>query len=319
MDVLRESLTFPSAVPGVNIHAEIFRPDGEIKAILQFAHGMSDYGRRYTHLFQYLAAKGYLTAYNDHLGHGETASTEADLGYFAPRDGYKKVIADFENFYNILTERWPGLPHFVMGHSMGSFIVRCFLASGKSDGAVIMGTANKNPLADFGIILAGLLKKLQGERHRSVLLARMSFGGYNKRISDSDHDWAWLSTEPQAQKAILADNLRNKLFTTSAFQDLFYLLKYANDDKVIAKIPLSLPMLFISGSDDPLGPYGEGINKLCAALRKKGFSAVTTEIIPGARHELCHESEAIQRKVFNHIIVWLDEQVKILEETNKDV
>ena len=93
--------------------------------MVQFAHGMSDYGGRYQHVFNYLAEHGYVAAYNDHLGHGKSAAAESDLGFFAPQDGYQKVIGDFNKFYDILGAKYPTAPHFVMGHSMGSFIEMC--------------------------------------------------------------------------------------------------------------------------------------------------------------------------------------------------
>ena len=316
MSIQREELTFPSTAGKGQIYGAIFTPTGPVKAVVQFAPGMSDYGGRYQHVFNYLAEHGYVAAYNDHLGHGKSAAAESDLGFFAPQDGYQKVIGDFNKFYDILGAKYPTAPHFVMGHSMGSFIVRNFLASGKSDGAIIMGSGSKNSLAGLGIFLAGLLSKLQGERHHSRLLAHMAFGTYNKRIEDSDHQWAWLSTEPSAQERILEDELRNKLFTTSAFKDLFKLVKYANDAAVIDKTPHNLPLVFISGADDPLGPYGAGIEGLYKVFQGKGFTNVTRKIIPNARHELCHERPEVQAEVLAFILQWLDLQVETQKNKN---
>ncbi|MDO4541895.1 MAG: alpha/beta hydrolase [Bacillota bacterium] len=314
MEIKREVVRFPSRDGRNRVFSEVFYPSGEIKGIVQFAHGMSDYGGRYSHFFEYLAANGYIAAYNDHLGHGKTVSSQKDLGFFSEKDGYKKLVEDFDKFYDILDNKFPDLPHFVIGHSMGSFIVRCFLAGNKGDGAVLMGTGNKNPLAGLGVGLSGLLKVVQGKRRPSKFLTWLSFGTYNKRINDSQHQWAWLSTVPQAQQDILDDQLRNKLFTTSAFQDLFYLAKYANSDEIISKTPKEMPLLFISGADDPLGSYGRGIVKLGASLEQRGFTQVETKIMENARHELCHERPEIRQEVFSYIVRWLD---SVLEKSPK--
>lgn len=303
-----EMISFPSLEQGQTIQGALYLPEGTPCGVLQFAHGMSDYGARYHDFFQQLAEKGFAVAYIDYLGHGKTAKTPEDLGYFSDQKGYEKVIGDFETLYDILAERFPGLPHFVMGHSMGSFITRCFLATGKSDGAVIMGTGDKNALADLGILLAKGIGAVKGKRHRSTFLAKLSFGQYNKRITDSDHPWAWLSHDKKAQQNILEDPLRNKLFTASGFQDLFTFTKIANDDKTLASIPKDLPILFISGDGDPLGPYGEGICRLTAKMKDKGFTAVDTHIIKNARHELCHEVQ--KQEVFDEIESWLCSQIE---------
>lgn len=314
MKIKREVIGFPSQDGSNYIYGEIFYPPGEAKALIQFAHGMSDYGGRYSHFFEYLAEHGYAVAYNDHLGHGKTAATSDDLGYFAPKDGYKTVIEDFNKFYDILGAQFSNKPHFVIGHSMGSFIVRCFLASGKSQGAVIMGTGNKNPMADFGIVLSAILGKIQGKKHRSKFLDFITFMGYNRKITDSNHSQAWLSTVPQAQNDMLENDLRNKTFTTSGFQDLYSLVKHANSVQVLAATPKDLPIFFISGDDDPLGPYGKGVKNLAQTFKDKGFAHIKLEIIPGARHELCHENEEIQAKVFNYIVRWLNEETEKIEE-----
>lgn len=307
-------MQFPSNDWSNTIYGEVFYPLGEPKAIIQFAHGMNDYGGRYGHFFEYLVEQGYAVAYNDHLGHGKTAATPDDLGYFAPEKGYKTVIEDFNRFYELLDKKFPGKPHFVAGHSMGSFIVRCFLASGKSQGAVIMGTGNKNPLAGLGIGFADIIGKIRGKKYRSGFLDSLTFMGYNKGIKDSRHPNAWLSTVPQAQEDMAANHLRNKTFTAAGFKDLYSLVKYANSSQVLEATPKSLPLFFISGNDDPLGPYGRGIEKLVQTFKDKGFTDVSLEIVPGARHELCHEKEDTQAKVFNYIAQWLNEEIKKIEE-----
>ncbi|MEG1869087.1 MAG: alpha/beta hydrolase [Clostridiales bacterium] len=307
MNIKREEVKFPSVESGQTIYGEVFYPSGEIKGILQFAHGMSDYGARYGDLFEMLAQNGYVAGYSDHLGHGYTASSSEDLGYIAHSEGYKKLIGDFSCFYDILDEKFPNVPHFVMGHSMGSFIVRCFLVTAKPQGAIVMGTGKKNPLADLGIVVAKLVAAVKGERYRSKLLMKLCFGSYNKKIKDSNHLWAWLSYDKKAQQNIVDDEKRNKFFTASAFQDLFYLVKYANADVVIDKTPKDLPIIFISGSEDPLGPYEDGINTLCKEFKSRDFSAVDAKIFPNCRHELCHEIR--REEVFEFILQWLNKEV----------
>nr|WP_261871115.1 lysophospholipase [Psychrobacter sp. JCM 18901] len=58
------------------------RKDVEISATLLIVHGMAEHSGRYSDFAQFLADNGIAVATYDHLGHGQTIKTEADLGFF---------------------------------------------------------------------------------------------------------------------------------------------------------------------------------------------------------------------------------------------
>ena len=301
-----EEFTFPSSEEGQTIYGRAYLPYGEVKGIVQFAHGMCDYGERYEEFFSELTDCGYIAAYADHLGHGRSVNDPDDFGFFAHRDGYLKVVADFARFYDILDAKFPGEKHYVMGHSMGSFIVRYFMGTYRKNmaGAIIMGTSGPNILAGAGILLAGAIAKIRGDHYRSSLIEKIAFGPYNKRIEDPVSAWDWLSRDVEAVYSFDEDEWRNHTFTASAFKDLFCLLREVNLVPLMEDTPKELPVLFLSGEEDPLGNYGKGIYRLEDTFASMGFKDVRAILFPEDRHELCHEFD--KEDVYETIIDWLN-------------
>ena len=306
MKIKRESIAFPSKEKGQTIRGELIVPTEQPKAVVQFAHGMCDYGKRYMELFSFLAEHGFAVAYSDHLGHGMTAAHERDLGFIAKHDGYQKMIDDFYGCYSLLKRRFPEQKHFVMGHSMGSFIVRCFLCCypGLASGAIIMGTGAKNPGAAPGRFLAKMTVKAKGERYRSKMLEHLVFGSYNRRIQNPVSDWAWLCRDDNVVIEMSKDEKRNKTFTASGFVDLITLNILANDSRTMKTIDPKMPVLFLSGEEDPLGPYGKGVKNVAKIYQNAGLCDVNVKLYPGARHELCQELN--RKEVFCDLLQWLE-------------
>ena len=312
--MITEEFTFPSTEEGETIYGRAYIPYGEVKGIVQFAHGMCDYGERYEDFFRELTDCGYIAAYADHLGHGNSVRSLDDLGYFSARDGYKKVVDDFNTFYGILDEKFPNDKHYVIGHSMGSFIVRYFMAAYRRPmaGAILMGTSGPNPLAGIGAGLAAGIALVRGGYYRSSFLEKLAFGSYNKHIEDPVSAWDWLSRDENAVYDFDTDELRNQTFTASGFKDLFSLVRIVNLNTFIDDTPKELPILLLSGDEDPLGNYGKGIRKLEDIFHSLDFRDVQSVLFRGARHELCHELN--REEVFETVIDWLNRHA--YEEVN---
>lgn len=312
--MITEEFTFPSTEEGETIYGRAYIPYGEIKGIVQFAHGMCDYGERYEDFFRELTDCGYIAAYADHLGHGNSVRSLDDLGYFSARDGYKKVVDDFNTFYGILDEKFPNDKHYVIGHSMGSFIVRYFMAAYRRPmaGAILMGTSGPNPLAGIGAGLAAGIALVRGGYYRSSFLEKLAFGSYNKHIEDPVSAWDWLSRDENAVYDFDTDELRNQTFTASGFKDLFSLVRIVNLNTFIDDTPKELPILLLSGDEDPLGNYGKGVRKLEDIFHSLDFRDVQSVLFRGARHELCHELN--REEVFEIVIDWLNRHA--YEEVN---
>lgn len=288
------------------IHAEIYAPkEGEIKGVVQLAHGMVDYVARYTELADYLAGEGFVFAGNDHLGHGKSVSTKEDFGYFAPNGGYRYVVDDLYKMNGELKERFPHKPVILLGHSMGSFLSRLYAVKypRSIDGIIIHGTSGKNPAVPLGKMVVSVLKAIKGERHRSEFVKNLSFMGYNSKFDKSEGDEAWLTRAGELVAGRKDDERTNFTFTLSGYNDLFTMLGECNGSQWYSDYPKGLPTLLMAGAADPVGNYGEGVREVYDGLSKAGVVSLDIELYEGARHELFNETN--RAEVFRDLCDWL--------------
>ena len=261
------------------------------RAVLQLTHGMSEYIERYAGFAEYLNSKGIAFIGNDHIGHGKSVDDVKDWGYFGEQDGWKHFVEDVEQMRKIGKELYPGVPYYLMGHSMGSFVARAWLKTfGEGiDGAVIMGTAGTNSAIGAAKGLAKTIRSLKGSRHKSGLITAMAFGSYNKRIKNSRSDFDWLTRDNDIVDKYIADPACGFTFSIAGYADLFNLLAYIQDDEWYKSIKKDLPLLFVAGAEDPVGAYGSGPAEVCERLKNEGCEDVSLILYEGMRHELLNE------------------------------
>ena len=286
-------ISFPSADEKHEIYGEIYEPvSGEIRGVVQLAHGMTDYVARYEWMADRLCAAGYVFAGHCHLGHGKSAGGEEDLGYFAKKDGVSYLIADMHTMNRRLRAAYPDRPLIVIGHSMGSFIARLYTVKHPHamDAAVFLGTGGKNPLLPFGLALCSLLTLLYGERHRSSLVAGLSTGSYYKKFDPSEGTTAWLTRDKSRVSTYKTDPYCSVTFTLSAYKDLFRMLGECNSTAWFKEYPKRMPTLIMSGDKDPVGNFGKGTSEVYRRLLLAGCGNVTLKHYEGARHELFNET-----------------------------
>lgn len=265
-------------------------PAGKPIAILQIVHGMSEYFLRYEGFADYLAESGILVAGQDLAGHGSSAAPE-DYGYFGHANGWLNLVEDVHLLRKTVQAEYPDTPYFILGHSMGSFIVREYLTrhgEGLS-GAVITGTSGRNRLNGLGILLVRLLRKIYGDRHRSHFVHTMAFGGNNRRIGSPANLYAWLSSDPKVSDSYVRDPQCGFVFTLAGFQDLFTLLARVSRKDWATEVPEELPLFLASGLMDPVGAYGKGPAQVYEELRKTGDRDLALRLYEDMRHEILNE------------------------------
>ena len=262
--------TLPSCQPGRTLHAFRCVPEGEVRAVLQLSHGMVEFIDRYKPLAENLAARGILVTGNDHLGHGGSIRTKEDYGYFGEPDGNRAVLEDLHAVTTLTKQLYPGVPYFLLGHSMGSFYARQYLCEwgDELDGAIIMGTGYQpKALVQLARTICRVLAVFHGWHYRSKLVARLSFLGYNKGLEGrTAHDWL-------------------------------------NRDRV----PKDLPLLFLAGDADPVGEQGAGVKRAVKSLLDAGVKNIEVKLYPSARHELLVELN--REEVFADIGDWLERRL----------
>lgn len=265
----------------------VYIPDVAPRAIFHVVHGMTEYIGRYDSFMREMAARGYVVFGYDHLGHGETAG-DGELGYFAGRDGYDLLALDVKIFSDEMKAAYPTLPYYLMGHSMGSFVVR--LATERyvrPDKLVIMGTGGPNGAAGIGLAFLKIIRAFKGEKHISETANSLAFGSYNKRYKSERDPNSWLTKDESVRKRFALDPKCNFRFTVSAMIDLVTLNKLTNREAWFKNMPF-IPILLVSGEGDPVGDYGKGVKKVYKKLTKYGKNAELI-LYPTGRHEILND------------------------------
>lgn len=308
-----ESSTLTLNAPdGTSVH--IYRwspPQGRApKAVVQIAHGLAEHAARYARFAEALTAAGYVVYAEDHRGHGRTAPRSPARGYLADGDGFDVVIEDMHALTMHAQGEHPGLPVFLMGHSMGSFLARGYAAKHGAElaGLILSGTAgDPGVLGLAGGVVAAVQSKVRGRRHPSGLMDMLSFGSYNKGIDSPRTKFDWLSRDPDEVDKYVADEGCGFVASCGLYQDLLRGLASVNSDATVARIPRSLPVHVMSGDRDPVGAYGAGPKAVAEQLRRLGVADVTEQLYPGGRHEMLNETN--RDEVEAGLIAWLDAHV----------
>lgn len=302
----KEDFYFNSASGTTKIHAVRYIPDGEIRAILQISHGMVEYVERYESFALYLNSKGILVTGNDHLGHGKSINSRDELGYFAKEDGNHAVLYDLYQLTQITKEKYPGIPYFLLGHSMGSFYARQYLCEfgHELDGAIIMGTGCQSlALVQAGRLLTSLISLFKGWHYRCEFVNNMAFGSYNKKFEPARTSKDWLSKDEAIVDKYVADEYCNFIFTLNAYYNMFTGISRLYNKKLLSQMPKSLPVFFVAGEDDPVGDFGKGVLKAVDMFKNTGMQNVKVKLYPTDRHEILNETDF--RQVYDDLYTWL--------------
>lgn len=269
---------------------KVYLPAGEIKGYFHVVHGMTEHIARYESFMSELAENGYITFAYDHLGHGHTAKDDSELGFIAERDGDDLLARDVKVFADAVRAEYGEHPYYLMGHSMGSFVVR--MSTQKyitPDKLIIMGTSGPNPIAGVGLMLCKILRSIKGPRHISSFIESMAFGTYNDHFKDENDSKSWLTKDVDVRKRYIADKYCTFKFTISAMHDLISLNSGCNTDEWFKSVAKKMPILLVSGEDDPVGDYGKGI-KICEEKLRANGADVTMKLYPNNRHEILNDT-----------------------------
>lgn len=297
-----EKGTFPS-VTGQELDCRLWLPEGEIRGVVQFVHGMAEHIDRYDAPARALAEAGYAVAGHTHLGHGEKA---AILGHFADKNGWQDLIEDVHALRCRTQARFPGLPYFILGHSMGSFVTRCYLIDHGEGltGAVLSGTGYFPPATvHAGLALANVICLFGGARKPSNLINQVAFSASNKPFAPARTPFDWLNRVDAEVDKYIADPYCGFVFTASGYRDLFRGLDRLNRLDDLKRMPKELPVLFFSGGNDPVGSMGTGVNRVADQFRDAGMKNVTVRLYEGGRHEMFNEMN--REEVYRDLTEWL--------------
>ena len=292
---MKREFQYPSRDGVTKIHAIEWEPEGEIRVVLQLCNGMVEFIDRYDAFAKFLNEHGIYVVGHDHLGHGKSVAEGGTFGYFCEQDPATVVVRDVHRLKKITEEQYPQVPYIILGHSMGSFIARNYLCRYGSGigGAVIVGTGMQSAGLIFASkAMAGIQKLFCGPKHVSHFIDKAAFGGYNKRIDSPRTSSDWLSRNTDNVDRYIADELCGFTFTVNGFQTLLELIRRLQKQENLEKVPQNLPILMVSGAEDPVGDYGKGVHKACDSLKRAGVKNITVKLYENDRHELLNEDDA---------------------------
>ena len=285
-------------------------PDGEVRAVLQIAHGVAEHIYRYAPFMEFLADNGFVVVANDHLGHGKTAENEQELCFFAEKDGWNDVVSDMDQLHKLTAAKYPDVPYFLFGHSMGSFMARTHLIRypGAFDAAIISGTGNQGAaLVAGGLFMGNLVTSLKGPHHYSKFLNNLAFGSYNKIYDNPRTEYDWLTRNTEAVDKYIADPLCGFIPSCSLFRDMMTGVKFITNVDNLKAMKKDMPVYFMSGDKDPVGECGKGVKLAYENFKKAGMKDVTIKLYKDGRHEMLNELN--RDEVYADILDWLNSKI----------
>ena len=293
---------------GIILPAYLWLPEGEVKAVLQITHGMTEHMGRYEAFARYLCSMGITVAGFDLRGHGKNPG-DAEVASFG-EGGWAASIEDMRLFYELLEQRLTVVPHYMLGFSLGSFLLREYLTKypdeGEVAGAIIMGTGHQPGwlLSIMMGIVNGQIKKA-GFDKTTDLVRQLSFGTYNQKFKPNRTTADWLCADETELDKYLADPLVRKDISAGLFWELLGSMKRTGSAYEYDGWDTSIPILLISGQDDPVGDGGKGVQEISRRMKKSGMENVTIKLFPGARHDLLHEEKNVADATRKYIAEWI--------------
>lgn len=288
---------------GISLPAVIWQPEGEIKAVLQITHGMTEHMGRYERFATDLCGQGIAVAGFDLRGHGKNGG-DSDVASCG-EGGWEASIEDMHLFFELLEERFLEVPHYMLGFSLGSFLLREYLGKYPDDiaGAIIAGTGHQAVwlLSIMMGIVKGQIKKA-GYDQTTDLVRKLSFGTYNQKFKPNRTTADWLCLDEAELDHYLADPLVRKDISAGLFYELLGSMKRTAKASIYTKWNKEIPILLLNGDDDPVGDFGKGMRRVYHQIKKVGILYVQWEGIRYSRHDLFHEEKSGAAERVRHCI-----------------
>ena len=297
-----ENIKIISDQDSLELDCLLIKPNKEIKAIVEIAHGMNEHKERYIDFMKFLAKNGYASFIHDHRGHGKSIKNINDLGYFY-EDNASYVVEDLHQINEYLKNKFKDKKIILFGHSMGSMIVRKYISkyAHTIDGLILCGSPSKNNASKLGLKVVKLLKSIKGERYRSEFVKKLMFGGFDKKGSEPN---SWVCHNKEILKLYNEDELCKYTYTLNGYENIIKLMIDIYNPKIYNRNNLDLPIYFIAGNDDPVIKSKKDFNEAINFLEKIGYHNIDNTLYDDMSHEILNEVN--NNLVYDDILNWLN-------------
>lgn len=289
-----------SSSDGLSLALAYSLPNGDVRGIIQFSHGMAEHKERYYPFMEFLSSKGYICVIHDHRGHGGSVKSTDDLGYFYTND-INYIVDDLLDVTKYTKSKFKCDNYYMFSHSMGTLVARCYMQKYDKEinKIVLCGTPTYNKLAPLALTMAEI-SNVFGSRKRDNFLDKLTFNSFNKGY---DYKNAWLSKSKKNVDNYNKDNLCGFTFTTNGFINLYKLQIGSFNDKLFKCQNKDLKILMIAGSDDPVIGNEKLFKRLKEFLTNVGYQNIESKLYNSLRHEIFNEDEynEIYQDVLNFI------------------
>lgn len=302
---------------GTEISVNRWSPDEKesIKAVIVLSHGMQEHAIRYDKTGSIFAENGYAFYAHDHRGHGKTAATAEKngngmFGLLAKKNGFNKVVSDLAEIIKKAKEEFPGKKIVLFGHSFGSFVAQAYIEryGDLVDGVILCGSSGPmNSLAKKGRAIVRLMSIFHRSTYKSKYLQRKMFETYLDKVENAKTELDWISKNSMNVEMYMNDAWCGGIATLGFWRDLMNGLIMIHSPKEMKKIPASLPVFIISGSEDPVGGYGKRVTELSEIYKANGMTSVALKLYEGDRHEILNEDDS--DTVIADVEKWIEETV----------
>jgi len=310
MNMIREDFVF-GASGEAKLHGVACTPDGNVRAVLQITHGMTEHIGRYDRLAERLTEQGIAVCGFDLRGHGlnESESNIATLG----KDGWEASLTDMRIIHGIFKQKFQNVPYFVLGFSLGSFLLREYISRHPKDidGAIIAGTGCQPSLIlDIIMLIVSTQITKNGFDNTTPLVRKLSFETYNNKFKLTRTGFDWLCSDEAQLDEYLNDDACRRDISSGLFHQLLSSMKRTGQQHACIGWNRSMPVLLMSGKDDPVGDMGKGVVKILHNMEKRGFCDVELKLYEKARHDIFHEyANGTADRVINDICRWIGEKI----------
>lgn len=305
---MKRNYSIPSCDGKTSIHTVCWMPEGEPKAVIQLIHGMVEYIERYDDFAKFLTGLDFVVFGHDHLGHGQSVTSVENWGYIADTNPADALIRDIHRVRSAAQSKYPNLPYYILGHSMGSYLLRRYIslkAEGLT-GVIIVGTGQENDATTLaGLTAIKPMAKAKGWHHRSKTIRDMTYTAPYKMydLHGIDKSNSWICSDTDIMEKYYSDPRCTFTFTLNGYDALLNTVYYVNQKRHINKIPKDLPILLISGDLDPVGNLGKGVKSVYNKYVEAGITDIECHLFEGMRHEILNEPR--KAETYEYIREWL--------------